>query len=326
MNDGPRPPDPSDVTQPIPIVTPAPPSRPAAGPGPGLGPGRGYGRVRQVAGRYEHRFGNVPAYLLARLAAFALDVPGVAFVIATFGFDGFDRGVLLLAGRDRAGFDTLALVALGAALLFSFLCEAIFGTTLGKLVFGLHTRRFDGKHAGVGRTFVRHLLRPLDVLLIGPFLALVTPRHQRAGDLAAGTVVGMSPLGYFAPLIGLALCAALGYAQITFGGGLTSAIGVAAEIGNYGPEAYAQFASLFGAGASAAAGAAGGAAKTLGVPEARATPQPAAAPTNVPTADATAEATDEPSAEATDGAAAGGDGEASPLPSAPADDGTPEPG
>jgi len=279
-----------------------------------------------VAGRYEHRFGNVPAYLLGRLAAFAVDVPGVAFVIATFGFDGFDRGVFLLAGRDRAGFDTLALASIGAALLFSFLCEAIFGTTLGKLVFGLHTRRFDGKHAGVGRTFVRHLLRPLDVLVVGPFLALVTPRHQRAGDLAAGTVVGVSPLGFFAPLIGLALCAALAYAQITFGGGLTSAIGVAAEIGNYGPEAYTQFASIFGAGAGAAASAVGGATKTLSVPEARATPQPAVAPTDAPAADATAEASAEPTAEATDGAASGEDGEPSPQASAPADDGRPEPG
>jgi uncharacterized RDD family membrane protein YckC len=283
--------------------------------------------VRQVAGRYEHRFGNVPAYLLARLAAFAVDVPGVAFVVATFGFDGFDRGALLLAARDRTGFDTLALVALGAALLFSFLCEAIFGTTLGKLVFGLHTRRFDGRHAGVGRTFVRHLLRPLDVLVIGPFLALVTPRHQRAGDLAAGTVVGVSPLGFFAPLIGLALCGGLAYAQITFGGGLTSAIGVAAEIGNYGPDAYAQFASLFGAGASAAASAVGGSAKTLPVPESRATPQPAVAPTEAPAADATAEASAEPTTEATDGAGSGGDVEPSPQTSAPAeDDGRPEPG
>lgn len=317
MNDGPRPPDPNDLTQPIPIVTPAPPPRPGQGPGAGRGPGPGYGRARQVAGRYEHRFGNVPAYLLGRLAAFVLDVPGVAFVIATFGFDGFDRGAYLLAGRDRAGFDTLALASLGVALLFSFLCEAIFGTTLGKLVFGLHTRRFDGKHAGLGRVFVRHLVRPLDVLVIGPFLALVTPRHQRAGDLAAGTVVGVSPLGFFAPLIGLALCGGLAYAQITFGGGLTSAIGVAAEIGNYGPEAYTQFASLFGAGASAA----GSAAKSLSVPVARATPEP----TTAPAADATAEASAEANSEATDGAASGAAGEASPQASSPANDETPEP-
>jgi uncharacterized RDD family membrane protein YckC len=252
--------------------------------------------VRQVAGRYEHRFGNVPAYLLARLAAFAIDVPGVAFVIGTFGFNGFDRGVLLLAGRDRAGFDTLALVALGAALLFAFLCEAIFGTTLGKLVFGLHTRRYDGKHAGVGRTFVRHLLRPLDVVAIGPFLALVTPRHQRAGDLAAGTVVGLSPMGFFAPLIGLALCAAVAYAQVTFGGGLTSAIGVAAEIGNYGPDAYARVASFFGAGA----GLAGSAAKQLENPVARATPEATFAPTSEATSEAAGEASPQASAPSDD--------------------------
>jgi uncharacterized RDD family membrane protein YckC len=292
MNDGPRPPDPNDLTQPIPIVRRGPPPR---------RPGPAYGTVRQ-ADRYDHRFGNVPAYLLARLAAFLVDVPGVAFVLATFGFNGYDRGMFAFGGHDRSGFETLALVALGAALLFGFLCEAIFGTTLGKLLFGLHTRRHDGKHAGLGRVFVRHLLRPLDVLVIGPFLALVTPRHQRAGDLAAGTVVGMSSLGLFAPLIGIALVAALGYAQVTYGGSLTSAVGVAAEIANYAPDSYAQFASFFGA-----AGGAGSIVKPFANTAQRASPQPTVAPTPAASTDATAAPAED----------------ASPQASAPAADETP---
>jgi uncharacterized RDD family membrane protein YckC len=305
MNDGSRPPDPNDLTQPMPRVTPPPPpSRPGAGPGPA------YGSVRP-GGPYQHRFGNVPAYLLARLAAFAVDVPGIAFVLATFGFNAYDRGLFLIAGRDRAGFDTLALLAIAAALGFSFLCEAIFGTTLGKLLFGLHTRRFDGRHPGVGRVLVRHLLRPLDLLIVGPFLALVTPRHQRLGDLAGGTVVSGSPLRWFAPVAGILLCAAIAFAQITYGGGLTSAIGVAAETGNYGPDAYAQLAALFGLGA------AGAAVKPLPSPIPRATPEPAAEATAEPAAEASAEATDEAGAEPAAGAA-------SPAPESTGDE-TPEP-
>jgi uncharacterized RDD family membrane protein YckC len=312
MNDGPRPPDPNDLTQPMPRVTPPPPpSRPAAGPG----PGPAYGSVRPT-GPYRHQFGNVPAYLLARLAAFAVDVPGVAFVLATFGFNAYDRGLFLIAGRDRAGFDTLALVALAAALAFAFLCEAIFGTTLGKLLFGLHTRRFDGKHPGVGRVLVRHLLRPLDVLLVGPLLALVTPRHQRVGDFAAGTVVSASPLRFFAPVVGILLCAAIGFAQVQYGGGLTSAIGVAAETGNYGPDAYAQLASLLGLGA------AGAAVKPLASPAARVTPEATVAPAAAPSEEPATEPAAEPSAA---GSVEPAD-DASPEATAGASDESPEPG
>ncbi len=263
MNDGPPPLDPNDLTQPLPIVSP-PPRGPVSG------------AVRQLPARYEHRFGNVPAYMLARLAAFLVDVPGVAFVLATFGFNAFDHGLFLIAGRDRAGFDTLALIALGAALVFQFLCEALFGTTLGKLLFGLHTRRQDGKHAGIGRALVRSLLRPIDILIVGPLLALVTPRHQRVGDFAAGTVVGSSSLRFFAPLLGIVLCLAIGYAQFAYGGGLTSALGVAAETGNYAPGAFAQFAALFGFAAS------GFAAK----PAASPLPQPTVVPQATPAATA----------------------------------------
>jgi len=125
MNDGtPPPPDPNAMTQPIPIVSPPPPpSRPPRGGFAAGGPR--YGTVRQLSGRYEHRFGNLPAYLLARLAAFVLDIPGVAFVCATFGFNAFDRGYFPLAAHDLAGFDWLALSSLGAALAFSFVAYRI---------------------------------------------------------------------------------------------------------------------------------------------------------------------------------------------------------
>jgi uncharacterized RDD family membrane protein YckC len=194
-----------------------------------------------------HRFGNVPLYLVARLLAFTIDIAFVGFIIATFAFNTFEpAGLTVYSGHDAAGFGTVAAVSFGGALTFAFLCESLFGTTLGKAIFALHVRRRDGGHAGVGRVFVRYLVRPIDLAVIGPVLALVTPRHQRLGDLAAGTVVARSRLGPLASLLGIAFVAALAYAQYAFGGGARSAFGVGAETATFGPGLIAKGAALFG--------------------------------------------------------------------------------
>jgi uncharacterized RDD family membrane protein YckC len=248
MNQPPQPPpDPNGLTQPIPVVPPPqsqsqsqsqaqpPPAPPAAGaPRP----------------PYVHRFGNVPAYLLARLGAFLVDTFGVGFVLATFAFHAFEAGYLTIGGRDEGGFLALAGYSFAIAFAFACLCEALLGTTLGKALFALHTRSVDGRHAGPGRVFVRYLLRPIDVLLIGPILALVTARHRRLGDFLGGTVVSRSSIGAFATVIGVVLLVALAYAQIAFGGGLTSAIEVSADAANFTPDLAAKTVHAMGLGAA----------------------------------------------------------------------------
>lgn len=240
------------MTQPIPVVSVPPPPRPAepayAEPAPlPAAPAVPANVVRPAAGTaYLHRFGGIPFYLFARFAAFALDIFGIGFVLATFGYQVPDVGLFTFAGHDASGFATLAGVSLGVALLFAFLCESIFGTTLGKLLFALHVRRGNGRHAGALRVFVRYLLRPIDLLVIGPLLALVTPRHQRIGDFLAGTVVARSRIGGFAALLGLLALGAIGYAQIMFGGGVVSALGVSAETMDFAPGLLAQATRKFG--------------------------------------------------------------------------------
>ncbi len=279
MNEPPLPPGASDVTQPIPVVAVEPPVRRVSPPAPPLAPPPPFPpqpplAVQQpavvVPARYVHRFGSVPFYLFARFAAFAIDFFLVAFLIATFVFTAFDAG-LLTGGPDQTGYDALAGGAIGGAIVFAFLCEAIFGTTLGKLVFALHTRRINGRHAGGVRVLVRYLLRPIDLLLVGPLLALVTPRHQRVGDFLSGTVVSRSRIGGFASLVGIGLLVAIGYAQAVFGGGITSAIGVAAETASFAPALVRQ--------ASAA----------LGVFPHLAAPHPLAQPSDAPTAPASSQ-------------------------------------
>jgi len=234
------------MTQPFPVVAPPPP-RPAGAPPASFDAATPERAARPApAASYVHHFGRIPVYLFARFAGFTIDIFGVGFVIATFGYHATDTGFLVVAGRDASGFATLAGGSLGLALLFAFLCEAIVGTTLGKLLFALHVRRGDGRHAGPARVFVRYVLRPVDVLVIGPLLALVTPRHQRVGDFLAGTVVSRSRIGAFAAVLGIVSVIAIGYAQITFGGGITSAIGVSAETADFAPGLLAQVTRLFG--------------------------------------------------------------------------------
>ncbi len=93
----------------------------------------------------------------------------------------------------------------------------MFGTTLWKLAFGLHVYPLRGRFVGLGRSLLRSLLRPLDLLLIGGILALL-PGHRRLGDLLGGTVVARSPLRAFAPLVGwIGIIVLVGLPWITVG-------------------------------------------------------------------------------------------------------------
>lgn len=217
------------ATQPMPTVraevvgdVPPPPAPPAAPQPP----------------RFEHRFGNLGVYLLRRFFAFAIDVFGVTFLLATFGAQATTLGAIDLSARSAASFVTLMFASLGIALAVMLVSEGFFGFTLGKLIFGLHVGRTNGGWAGPGRAFIRMLLRPVDLLLIGPLLSLVTPRHQRLGDFFAGTVVDRSRLGIFAPILGLIFAGLAAYAQLTVGGGLTSALAVGAQSAVYFPQFY----------------------------------------------------------------------------------------
>lgn len=78
---------------------------------------------------------------------------------------------------------------------FPFFEEVWNGRTPGKRAFGLRVIQTDGQPAGLGPVLLRNLLRPVDVLvaMVGLFFMLFTRRHQRLGDLAAGTIVVHEP-------------------------------------------------------------------------------------------------------------------------------------
>jgi uncharacterized RDD family membrane protein YckC len=155
-----------------------------------------------VPERPAHVFGNPLGYVVARFFAFVLDVALVAMFVTTLAYSLFAINPLTgLPTSSQGGFEATLVLGIAVALVYVWVSEAFIGTTIWKLAFGLHVYNVRGGMVGLGRAFVRNLLRPIDLLLIGGILAML-PGHRRLGDLAGGTVVARSPLRAFAPLVG----------------------------------------------------------------------------------------------------------------------------
>ncbi len=90
--------------------------------------------------------------------------------------------------------DALRWWTLGAVLLYFFLMEGAFGRSLGKMLFRLRViGAADGGTCGWSRSFVRNLIRPIDMMILTPLPAMisiaVTSGSQRLGDLGGHTQV-----------------------------------------------------------------------------------------------------------------------------------------
>jgi uncharacterized RDD family membrane protein YckC len=97
--------------------------------------------------------------------------------------------------------DTIVRAALISGVAFYFahttVTELLLGRTVGKLICGLRVVGLDGERPGPGPLVVRNLLRIIDVLIafFPLVLVLYSPLRQRAGDVAAGTLVVLSKAG-----------------------------------------------------------------------------------------------------------------------------------
>jgi uncharacterized RDD family membrane protein YckC len=158
--------------------------------------------VKPVGPRFP--VGNPLGYALGRLFAFALDISLVSWLVTTLAYALISINPITgLPTNSQRGFDATLAMGVVLALVYVIAAEAMFGTTIGKLMFNLHVYALRERKVGFARAFVRALLRPIDVLLIGGVLAML-PGHRRLGDLASGTVVAREgPLRGFAPYVGL---------------------------------------------------------------------------------------------------------------------------
>ena len=106
----------------------------------------------------------------------------------------------VLFGESQAGGDGASVSLSGVPFLLTVLvafgyffgCEAIAGQTLGKKIVG--TRVVSDKSADLsnGQVLIRTVMRVVDgfaLYLVGFIAALVSPKNQRLGDMAASTRV-----------------------------------------------------------------------------------------------------------------------------------------
>jgi uncharacterized RDD family membrane protein YckC len=85
-----------------------------------------------------------------------------------------------------------ALIFFVFSLAYYFGLEAKYAQTPGKMIMGLKVVALQGQYS-LGKVLIRNVLRLVDALpfmyLVGIICAAVTPKHQRIGDLAAGTII-----------------------------------------------------------------------------------------------------------------------------------------
>jgi uncharacterized RDD family membrane protein YckC len=132
----------------------------------------------------------VLAGLGSRVAAALFDLVLQVLAIFALGFVGAlfgDAGVVLVAVGGL-------LVMLG----YPILAEAFAGgQTVGKRILGLTVVRLDGSPVTFLGAVIRNVLRVIDILpgtyLVGAVAIFVSPRNQRVGDIAAGTLVVQRP-------------------------------------------------------------------------------------------------------------------------------------
>jgi uncharacterized RDD family membrane protein YckC len=159
--------------------------------------------------------GDVGVYIARRLTALVVDIFGAGFLVAV----GVFAAATALHNRVEAAnwtLDTVLWPAVGAAILLYFvIAEGLFGATLGKGLVGLGVVRTNGRRIGMGRALIRNLIKPLDLCGVGFALATVTSRRQRLGDFVAGSRVANSRMGRLAPLVAVAVAAAVSW--VAFG-------------------------------------------------------------------------------------------------------------
>lgn len=99
-------------------------------------------------------------------------------------------------GFNSWGIAAYYIIALLPVFAYTFLCEWLFkGQTLGKYIMKTRVVMADGSRPTVGALLIRWLLEAVDIYFsfVGIIPIIITRRHQRLGDLAAGTMVVREP-------------------------------------------------------------------------------------------------------------------------------------
>jgi len=139
----------------------------------------------------------LPQSVVPRGLAYVIDTVVVASLMAVLmaagvlqdsGLKSLDPDAIREMLRSNAGLSVYLIL-----FAYFFVCEGVWGRTVGKRALGLRVVRLvDGKPCGWSRSLVRNLIRPFDLLFIGlpgAIVVVMTPARQRLGDLLGGTLV-----------------------------------------------------------------------------------------------------------------------------------------
>lgn len=126
----------------------------------------------------------------SRAGAFAIDVAVQLGIFAALGIlFGVTGASGLISGNSGGEVFFIAILAVYLGY-FPFLEGIWDGRTVGKRAMHLRVVKRDGQPMRLGSNLLRNAVRLIDnIVFIGPVLILVTPRHQRLGDMAGGTIV-----------------------------------------------------------------------------------------------------------------------------------------
>lgn len=125
-----------------------------------------------------------------------------AFLIDFFVFACGSCGLILMLSLDKAFISQLIFVFLPVAMIMMLVIpEAVFGTTLGKFIFGYTVCREDGTKLNFAGALIRNISRMADLNPFGYLSLIMSNRKQRLGDCAANTLVIKDKRKFF-PLVG----------------------------------------------------------------------------------------------------------------------------
>lgn len=150
----------------------------------------------------------VPTSVFIRAIAYLIDVVLIGFaaviVLYATGVDTDSFAQSLSAGTvSNRTLEYFLYGSIAAQILYFFIWEAAVGWTPGKRAMQLKVVRLDGRPCGVAHSFVRNVIRPIDLLafgLIGALSIAVGLQRQRLGDRLASTqVVREVPLALIPP-------------------------------------------------------------------------------------------------------------------------------
>jgi uncharacterized RDD family membrane protein YckC len=133
----------------------------------------------------EYELGSLGDRIVGRLIDLVVAAAYLIIVFATIGFSNlgsfFENNVWII------------ILLMLPVVFYNLICEvALNGQSLGKKVMGIKVISLNGEQPALSQYLIRWLFRLVDFTfggLVALIIVAVTPKHQRLGDILAGTVV-----------------------------------------------------------------------------------------------------------------------------------------